>query len=191
MKLNRLETHDRLVHFKKDQNDTLQQGADDCLKKNPLSLAMQEKAPYVYIFAHPRTIDFDEKSKLWMSGQFKTWSEIPDKKMMWHPRLIKPEAQTNSYLFRAISKTDVLEICWLIPDEKMWKQYEKGKVTENEIVMWSIDQYINHRADLERRDKDDLPDQRAFEIYRQIAHEGNPEVFTKPRAIPPTNKTLC
>ena len=162
MKLNRLETHDRLVHFKKDQNDTLQQGADDCLKKNPLSLAMQDKAPYIYLFAHPRTSD-----------------DGVTKRMIWQPRLTKPLAQTNSYLFRAISKSDIVEICWLIPDEKMWKQYEKGKVTENELVLWSIDQYMNYRADLERKDKDDLSDERVAKIYQEIARESEKPKFEK------------
>lgn len=160
MKLNRLETHDRLVHFKKDQNDSLQQGADDCLKKNPLSLAMQDKAPYVYLFAHPRTHD-----------------DGVTKRMIWQPRLTKPLPQTNSYLFRAISKSDIIEICWLIPDEKLWKQYEKGKVTENEIVLWSIDQYINRRDDLARKDKDDLPDERVAKIYQEIARESDKPKF--------------
>lgn len=160
MKLNRLETHDRLLHFKKDQNDTLQQGAEDCLKKNPVSLAMQDKAPYVYLFAHPRTSDDGYK-----------------KRMLWQPRLTKPFAQTNSYLFRAISKSDIIEVCWLLPDEKMWKQYAKGKVTENELVLWSIDQYMNHRADLERPDKDDLSDERVAKIYQEIARDSEPKTF--------------
>ena len=52
MKLNRLETHDRLIHFKKDQEANIFQGAEDCLKKNPDSLFFQSKCPYVYLFAH-------------------------------------------------------------------------------------------------------------------------------------------
>ena len=76
MKINRLETHDRLQHFVKDQSINIFQGADECLKKNTLSLALQEKSSYVYLFAHPRTAD-DGVTKI----------------MYWQPRLTKPEAQ--------------------------------------------------------------------------------------------------
>src|SRR6185436_5338043 len=121
MKLNRLETHDRLQHFVKDQSQNIFLGAEQCLKDNPLSLAIQEKSPYVYLFAHPRTAD-DGVTKV----------------MYWDPRLSIPEAQTNSYLFRAISKTDTIEVIWLIPPREMWPQYDMGKVTESNEVAWSI-----------------------------------------------------
>ena len=51
MKVNRLEAHDRLEHFKEDQSFNIFKGAEDCLKKNPDALIMQEHSPYVYIFA--------------------------------------------------------------------------------------------------------------------------------------------
>jgi hypothetical protein len=156
MKLNRLETHDRLEHLIADQSISIAQGANDCLKANPLSLAMQDRSPYVYIFAHPRTSDDGLK-----------------KRMLWQPRLTKPKAQTNSYLFRAQSKTDILEICWLLPPEEMWPEYKKGNVTEHEYVLWSINQYKNNRQFLERNEPDDLPDEKIKSIYadiKQAAH---------------------
>jgi len=121
MKLNRLETHDRLLHFKKDQEANIFQGAEDCLKKNPDSLFFQSKSPYIYIFAHPRTCD-----------------DGVTKKMFWQPRLWKPKAQTNSYLFRAKSNTDIIEICWLLPPKELWNQYILDNVTEHKEVLWSI-----------------------------------------------------
>jgi len=154
MKINRLEAHDRLLHFKNDQNSTIQQGAEDCLKKNPLSLALQDHSPYIYIFAHPRTAD-----------------DGVNKRLLWQPRLTKPKAQSNSYLFRAQSKSDIMEICWLIPAREMWDQYKKGNVTENEFVMWSVDQYMNYREHLERPDPEDLPDMLVREIYIRTAND--------------------
>src|ERR1700751_4609356 len=114
MKVNVFEAHDRLLHFKKDQEINIFQGAEDCLKKNPDSLAIQEKSPYVYLFAHPRT-DEDGVTK----------------RMIWQARLSIPKAQTNSYLFRAISKSDIIQIVWLLPPREMWSQYTQGKVTES------------------------------------------------------------
>lgn len=156
MKLNLLETHDRLLHFKKDQRMTIQQGAEDCLKRNALSLAIQDKSPYVYLFAHPRTAD-----------------DGVTKRMLWQPRLTKPYAQTNSYLFRAQSKTDIMEICWLLPPEETWEQFKPEKVTTNELVEWSINQYMNNRKQLESMHPDDLSDDRIREIMRTIAFEMN------------------
>lgn len=154
MKLNRLETHDRLRHFKKDQEVNIFKGADDCLKKNPLSLALQDKSHYIYLFAHPRTAE-----------------DGVTKKMFWQPRLSRPKPQTNSYLFRAQSKTDIIEICWLLPPREMWPQYEKGKVTENEYVLWSIDQFENNRAKLAESLPDDLSDEIGGRIYHTVISE--------------------
>lgn len=154
MKLNRLETHDRLLHFKKDQALNIAQGAEDCLKKADLSLRLQEKSPYIYIFAHPRTHD-----------------DGVTKRMVWQARLTKPFPQVNSYCFRAQSKSDLMEVCWLLPPVEMWPQYTKGNVTENELVLWSIDQFKNNRENLERAAHDDLPDAVAKSIYRSVIHE--------------------
>ncbi len=154
MKLNRLETHDRLQSLKMDQALNISQGADDCLKKNPLSLALQNHSPYIYIFAHPRTAD-----------------DGFTKRMLWQPRLTKPKAQTNSYLFRAKSKTDVIEICWLLPPKEMWEQYEKGNITESEWVRWSINQFVCNCMEMEKPFPDDLSDERAKHIYATVIEE--------------------
>lgn len=151
MKVNILEAHDRLLHFKKDQEANIFQGAEDCLKKNEDSLFYQDRSPYVYIFAHPRTAD-----------------DGVTKRMLWQPRLEKPQAQTNSYLFRAQSHSDIIEVVWLIPPREMWPQYAKGKVTENPDVLWSIDQFINNRIGLEKPDAEDLPEEKAKQILREL-----------------------
>ncbi len=151
MKLNRLETHDRLLHFKKDQEANVFQGAEDCLKKNPLSLALQDKCHYVYMFAHPRT-DEDGITK----------------RMIWQPRLTKPLPQTNSYLFRAISKTDVIEVCWLLPPRELWNQYRQGNITEDNEVLWSINEFETNRKNMGKPAHDDLTDAKIKTIYKQI-----------------------
>lgn len=152
MKIQRLETHDRLEHFKKDQSANIFQGAEDCLKKNPLSLQLQDHCDYVYLFAHPRTAD-----------------DGITKRMLWQPRIIKPTAQTNSYLFRAKSHTDEIEVCWLLPERFLWPQFEKGKVTENELVLWSIFQFENNRSKLEEPHTEDLNETQCRNIYRSIS----------------------
>ncbi len=168
MKLNRLETHDRLLHLKEDQSKVIQQGAEDCLKKNPLSLALQERSPYVYLFGHPRTAD-----------------DGVTKKMFWQPRLGKPSAQSNSYLFRAKSKTDNIEVCWLLPSYETWGQHKKGNVTESDFVTWSISQYINNRKELEKPFEDDLPQAKINDILLDIAREMEEDVrIRKTRAKP-------
>lgn len=162
MKLNRLEAHDRLQHLKKDQSANVFQGAEDCLKKNPLSLAIQEKCPYVYIFAHPRTHD---------NGI--------DKVLYWDPRLSIPEAQTNSYLFRAISKTDIIEVVWMIPDKTMWNQYKKGNVTEHNWCRWSIEMFKTNKKELEKPHPDDLPEEMTRIILKRIVDEKREEIRIK------------
>ncbi len=169
MKIDRLETHDRLQHFIKEQSINIFNGAESCLKYNGLSLAMQDRSPYVYLFAHPRTAD-DGVTKV----------------MYWQPRLTKPEAQTNSYLFRAKSKTDLIEVCWLLPPQETWNQYKKGNVTENELVLWSISQYLYNRNDLQRSHEEDLTDPEIKSIYSEIAQAAKHEkmmqnLYLKPK----------
>ena len=154
MQIDRLETHDRLLHFIEDQSKSIFQGAEDCLKKNTLSLQFQEYSPYVYIFAHPRTCDNNL-----------------NKRLIWQPRLTKPEPQTNSYLFRAVSKSDIVEICWMIPLPEMWNEYKEGNVTESQEVLWSIDQYVNNKKGLSLPFRDDLSDDSCRNIYRKILRD--------------------
>lgn len=154
MKLNVLEAHDRLKYLIKDQSSNIFQGAEDCLKKNPLSLAIQEKSPYVYIFAHPRTAD-----------------DGVNKRLLWQPRLSIPEAQTNSYLFRAISNTDMIEVVWMLPPKELWKQYENGKVTESNWALWSINQFKSDKKVLEKPHIEDLSEDKTRLIMKQIVDE--------------------
>ncbi len=154
MKLNILDTHSRLKHLIEDQSANIFQGADDCMKKNPLSLALQEKSPYIYIFAHPRTHD-----------------DGVNKRMLWQPRLSIPPVQTNSYLFRAISHSDIIETIWIIPEETMWNQYDKGKVTESNWAYWSIKQFKTNKNELEKPHPEDLPEDRQKAIMRSILEE--------------------
>lgn len=149
MKINRLETHDRLLHLKKDQSQNIFKGAEDCLKRNPDSLFFQDRSPYVYIFAHPRTAE-----------------DGITKRMLWQPRLWKPKAQTNSYLFRAVSHSDIIQVCWLLPPEEMWGQYVFENVTESEDVLWSINQYIHNREKLEADHPNDLSDEKGKSIMQ-------------------------
>lgn len=158
MKLNRLEAHDRLLHLHQDQALNIAQGAEDCLKRNTLSLALQQHSPYIYLFAHPRTAD-----------------DGVNKRMIWQPRLTKPNPQTNSYLFRAISNTDKMEICWLLPPKEMWPQYKKGNVTENELVIWSIAQFQFNRDEMAKPYEEDMTDEQSKNIYMTIAREMDEE----------------
>lgn len=162
MKIERLETHDRLIQLQKEQALNIAKGLDDCLKKNPLSVALQDKSPYIYVFAHVRTAD-----------------DSVTKKMVWQPRLTKPRATLNSYLFRIKSKTDVAEICWLLPPRETWSQYEKGKITEHPDVLWSIEQFKTNRAHLESSFKDDHSDEIARNIYRSVAKDFDEDKLRK------------
>ena len=151
MKVNRLEAHDRLMHLHKDQANNIAQGAEDCLKKNKDSLMMQEYFPYIYIFAHPRTCE-----------------DGATKRMLWQPRLTKPKAQTNSYLFRAVSKTDIIEIIWLLPPRELWKQFETGNIVESKDILTSIYNFENFREELERPHPDDLSEHEIKKILESI-----------------------
>lgn len=152
MKIDVYDAHDRYLHLKNELAEKISQGAEDCLKKNNLSLDLQDRSPYIYLWAHPRTTD-----------------DHSGKRLLWQPRLTKPTPQTNSYLLRVKSKTDIVEICWFLPPREMWDCYTKGNVTESDIVNWSIDQFTNNRKKLAESHPEDYPDEKIKFIYLQIA----------------------
>lgn len=143
MKLNRLETHDRLLHFTKQHFD-IAECCQDLIKQRPFG-----HHPF-YIFVHPRTDDDGIR-----------------KRLIWQPRLTKPLAQTNSMLFKGYPGSDYVKIIWMIPPREIWAQFEKGKMTENETVWNSIQDFIYRREELESPEHDDPTDQEVLKIYRQ------------------------
>lgn len=148
MKINRLDAHDRLLHYKK-QSDQISFGCQECIKNRPEEFGNH---PF-YIYAHARTHD---------NGV--------TKRLIWQPRLCKPQiVETNSMLFKYYPQTDTIKIIWMIPDERMWNQYKKGNLTESQIIIESIHNYKYNRKMLLQTEEDDLADEKVDAIYTQIA----------------------
>ena len=162
MKLNKLETHDRLLQFSKQDSD-ISECCQDIINQKPFG-----SHPF-YIFAHTRTIGMDERFKLFSSGSYATFEEVPEKTIIWQPRLTKPKAESNSMLFKAYPGTDKIKIIWMIPATELWGQYRKGLMTENKIITDSIFAFENDKKKLEAKESDDLEDYKIDNIYRQIA----------------------
>ncbi|SRR6266404_1063791 len=148
MRINLLDAHDRFQHFKKQDFD-ISECCQDMINQRPFG-----DHPF-YIFAHARTDD-----------------DGTTKRLIWQPRLTKPKAQTNSMLFKAYPGTDIVKIIWMIPARELWAQYEKDKLTENELIYHSIHEFQNNREFLERKEDDDLSDDAVDAIYREISRQG-------------------
>jgi hypothetical protein len=168
MKIHRLDAHDRLQEFKK-QGDYISKGCEDCIKKRPEEFGDH---PF-YIFAHKREIGMDERFSLFMTGNYKSFEETPTHRLIWQPRLSKPEAQTNSMLFKSYPLKDEIKVIWIIPDRVLWDQYTKGNMVENKTVCESIYDFDHDRGKLEAKEEDDLSDARIKEIYALIKKHGN------------------
>ncbi len=148
MKLNRLETHDRFEHFKKQSFD-IAECCQDIVEKRPFG-----EHPF-YIFAHARTEE-----------------DGVTKRLIWQPRLTKPKAQSNSMLFRAYPGSDRIDILWMIPDEVLWSQFQEGNMLEDGIILKSIRAFVNNPSELEKKEEGDLDDHQIDAIYRNIATVG-------------------
>lgn len=146
MKIDRLDAHDRLLHYKKQSFD-IAECCQDIVNQRPFG-----DHPF-YIFVHSRTDD-----------------DGVTKRLIWQPRLTKPRAQTNSMLFRAYPASDLIKIIWMIPAEELWEQFEKGKMTENEWIWESIENYRSNRQFLEKPEEDDLTDKQIDQIYKDISN---------------------
>lgn len=145
IKINPLDAHDRLEHFTK-QSFSISECCQDLINQAPFG-----KYPF-YIFAHART---DENGST--------------KRLIWQPRLSKPKAQTNSMLFKAYPGNDTIKVIWMIPARELWSQFEKGKMTENQMVYQSILDFNHNRAELEKTEEDDLSDEQIDQIYKEIS----------------------
>ncbi len=164
MKLNILETHDRLLQFNK-QKDEISMCCQEIINRRPFG----DRS--FYIFAHKREIGMDEKFSLFLSGKYESIDRVPSARILWQPRLTKPKAQTNSMLFKAYPGSDEVKIIWIIPERELWDQYKKGLMTQSEIVIESIDKFENDRASLEAPEEDDATDDEGKNAYRSVLHE--------------------
>jgi hypothetical protein len=176
MKINTLETHDRLQEFQK-QADNISQGCQECIANRPAEF---ENRPF-YIFAHKREIGTDERIEMYNSDlytslkeldyarKYRALADVPTARLIWEPRLTKPAAQENSMLFKSYPSKDLINVIWIIPARELWDQYQKGKMTENMVVCESIYKYINKKEELEAREEDDLSDEEIHRIYSEIS----------------------
>lgn len=153
MKINRLETHDRLQYFTKQSFD-IGQCCQNLINQRPFG----DHA--FYIFAHARTDD-----------------DGVSKRLIWQPRLTKPSAQSNSMLFKAYPGTDLIKVIWMIPSEELWPSFQKGKMTENQTILDSINAYITKRASLEAPEDDDLGEEQINAVYRQLSINAKPRNY--------------
>jgi len=160
IKINPLDAHDRLNHFKK-QDFSISECCQDMLNKRPFG-----KYPF-YIWVHSRT-DEDGFTK----------------RLIWQPRLTKPLSQTNSMLFRAYPGTDTIKILWMIPPREMWNSYKKGQLTEDSIVSKSIQDFEYNRVFLDRTEEDDLSEEMIHAIYVELASEAKNKKMMEKLWIP-------
>lgn len=167
MKLCRLETHDRYEVLKK-QSDYISEGLQDCKTKNSVGVALLKLSPYIYVFAHKKQLGLDERFSVWTQLGCPTWDKVPTDRLLWQPRLTKPEAEPNTMLFKVYPNNDTVKIIWMLPDRRLWSEYKKGYMTENEMVTNFIDDYFKNRDKLEAPEADDLSEEAMKKIYQNI-----------------------
>jgi hypothetical protein len=71
-------------------------------------------------------------------------------------------------LFKGYPGTDSVKVIWIIPERELWDQYRKGKLTESQIVVESIDLFENDRGLLEAPEADDASDAAIDDAYKNI-----------------------
>jgi len=170
MKINKLDAHDRYSFYQKQEFDIGKQ-CQEIVNSRPF-----DNHPF-YIYAHTRTVGLDEKISMFASGNYASFDLIPEKRIIWQPRLTKPKATPNSMLFKAYPGSDNIKIVWILPPEELWEQFKKGNMTENESVSISIYDYEHNRDQLEAKEEDDLPDEAINRIYTDIKRSTSPRKY--------------
>lgn len=175
MKIDRFETHDRLLMFNH-QNKLISEGCQDCIKNRPEEYGDH---PF-YIFAHKRSLQWDERINLFQTDHimsqinpnhlrkyFKS-EDVPSHRLIWEPRLTKPVSQTNSMLFKSYPPGDNIKIIWIIPEREIWPELSSEHMLGSDIVSDSIYLFQYDRKELEKKEIDDLPDHLIQRIMREI-----------------------
>jgi hypothetical protein len=182
MKINRLDAHDRLEYFTK-QNFDIGQTCQDIINQRPFG------EHSFYIFAHKREIPLDVREAIFLEDlrqslidltyvrKYNSIEEVPTHKIIWIPRLTKPQAQENSMLFKACPGYDFIRVIWMIPDSGMFDAYSKGKMLENKTVVESIHLFKTDPGKLEQKEDDDLPDEVIKKIYEEIKQKAKHQPF--------------
>lgn len=162
MKINRSDAHDRFSFYQK-QDFNIADCCQSLINQRPFG------DHHFYIFAHARTLGLDEKVKLYSSGQYITLADVPEKTIIWQPRLTKPKCEPNSMLFKAFPGSDNIKVIWILPPKEYWDQFKKGNMVENETIAISIYDYEHEKARLEAKEEDDLSDEEIDRIYKEIS----------------------
>jgi hypothetical protein len=161
MKINRLETHDRLEQFQQ-QQDNIGLGVEECIRNVPSSIT----CPF-YVYGHSRNVDYHEQVDHLLSGA----SKAVTSRLIWMPVVTKPKAAPNSYLFLASKKSDVVKIIWMLPKRELWDNFAPGKMMHNENVWTSIQNYKKYRDVLNVPDKDGPTEKDVLEFRKIIGAE--------------------
>jgi hypothetical protein len=172
MKINTLETHDRLLEFNKNA-ETIYQGCMDCLRNVPDSITF----PF-YIYAHSRQIDYEEQLSI-VNDSIVAMKKAPTERLIWSPRITKPKATSNSYLFLVLQRPDLIKTIWLLPKRELWPQYAPGKMTFSEDVWTSIQNYKHSKAKLEAPDPDGPMSHHEIAWKSIYAHEAHKRLMEK------------
>jgi hypothetical protein len=163
MKINRLETHDRLLFYKKEQKD-IGDGIQQCINNVPDAIT----CPF-YVYGHSRSVGYDEKKSILINNQKKA----PDVRLIWMPVITKPKVEPNTYLFLCRKNTDVINIIWMLPKQELWDQYAPGKLCHNENIWISICNYKYDKSAMNQPDPHGPTEKDILEFRKIMGHEAH------------------
>jgi hypothetical protein len=155
------DAHERLKLTKERNSPDITKMIESIIEQDPF-----DGRPF-YIFAHKRTIEMDERIRLWVdAGSPPDFTGIPDTRILWQSRLTKPQAQENSMLYKVVpKKPDQIKIIWILPEREKFHLYSYGKFFQDKITAESIHDFLHDRDRLEEPEPDDLDDETIRQIY--------------------------
>ena len=172
MKVNRLDAHDRFSAITNRENQDIGKFLQSIINRRPFF-----DYPF-YVFVHKKQLGLDERIAMFnkdaasytpfKARKYNTLSDVETDRLIWQPRLTKPKAVPNTWLFRVQPGSDAVEIVWMLPQEELWDEYNKGKMTENQFVIESIHDYQFNREKLEEKDPRDLSDEMVKKVYGEV-----------------------
>jgi len=182
MRLDRLETHDRLLDVQKKNLNTITSGLEECIKNRPAAFTHR----HFYIHVHKRTVGLDEKIAILqqdirevllnplLNRRFHRIEDIPELRVIYMPRATRPIPSENSMLFRCFPQDgNALEPIWIIPEESTWPNYAKGMIMNDEFIAECIEIFKTNPSFFCKTDELDYNEEELKKIRIEIGKEAH------------------
>lgn len=110
--------------------------------------------------------------KFYIFSFIKRICDVSGQKKMYHqPRLTRPEPLPGTTLMKVDpNDPETATIVWTLPNQENFGLFKQGKMFADSFVYECIEKFLNNPRELLYPDPDDLNDEQAREVYKELKY---------------------